>query len=61
MYSTEYLEFAHTKCYSHRQEIEEGKLCGCFCCLQTFKPNEILNITKKGLLKEKLRTARSVE
>ena len=41
MYSTEYLEQAHNSSSSHKEEILNGNLCGCFYCMQTFLPSEI--------------------
>jgi len=42
MYSIEYLEQAHKSCSCHKEEILISNLCGCFYCLQTFLPSEIV-------------------
>jgi hypothetical protein len=33
---------AHKSSSQHRKQIEESPLCGCFHCLSTFAPNEII-------------------
>lgn len=33
---------AHRHASEHRAEIEASRLCGCFNCLLTFKPDEII-------------------
>ena len=40
-YSKDFLEIAHKNCSSHKNEINNSALCGCFYCEQTFLPNEI--------------------
>ena len=42
-YSIKYLKAAHKHSIFHKKEIMESELCGCFNCLQTFKPQEIFN------------------
>lgn len=37
---TEY-HSAHQYSSNHREQIEESELCGCFYCLETFKPSKI--------------------
>ncbi len=32
---------AHRHCRHHREELESGVKCGCFCCLAIFPPSEI--------------------
>ena len=32
----------HSACGWHEKEILESKLCGCFSCLNIFKPTEII-------------------
>ena len=32
---------AHRRCSGHRAEILKSALCGCFYCLEIFKPGEI--------------------
>lgn len=34
---------AHVKCSFHREEIARSAICGCFYCLRTFTPTEILD------------------
>jgi hypothetical protein len=41
------LEAAHRKSVFNRSEVARGDLCGCFCCLKTFKPDEIRDYTDK--------------
>ncbi|RLZ06376.1 hypothetical protein [Faecalibacter macacae] len=41
-YNREFLLKSHDKSSSHKSEILNGKLCGCFYCEQTFSPQEIL-------------------
>lgn len=41
-YDETYLKYAHNACSIHRTEIETSTLCGCFYCLKTFSPAEIL-------------------
>lgn len=33
---------AHQHSINHKVEIEKSKLCGCFYCLHTFQPTEII-------------------
>jgi hypothetical protein len=33
---------AHKHCINHRSELEQSTLCGCFYCLSTFPPSEIV-------------------
>ncbi|MGV3539001.1 MAG: cytoplasmic protein [Rufibacter sp.] len=40
-YSTEILEKAHSRCFSHKQEILESEKCVCFYCQENFPPAEI--------------------
>lgn len=40
-YSKAFLEEAHKSSSSHKNEIKESDLCGCFYCEQTFLPTEI--------------------
>lgn len=37
------LEAAHRKCGIHRAEILASDVCGCFYCLATFSPAEIVD------------------
>ena len=39
---------AHKHCVRHRAEIEVSDLCGCFYCLSTFVPSEIMEWTDDG-------------
>jgi hypothetical protein len=39
---------AHTHASKHRIEIEKSERCGCFYCLQTFFPSEILHWIDEG-------------
>jgi hypothetical protein len=32
---------AHKQCIRHREEILRSEVCGCFYCLEIFKPQEI--------------------
>jgi hypothetical protein len=34
---------AHKHSSYHREEIISSKICGCFYCLATFSPNEIID------------------
>ncbi len=38
---------AHKHCSNHRKEISISKLCGCFYCLNIFKPSEICDWIKE--------------
>jgi hypothetical protein len=40
-YSEAFLEQCHKSCSSHRHEIMNGNLCGCFYGQQTFLPTDI--------------------
>ena len=35
------MENAHKSCSSHKDEIINSKMCGCFYCEETFLPTEI--------------------
>jgi len=37
------LEAAHRYCASHRAAVSASERCGCFYCLATFAPSEILD------------------
>jgi hypothetical protein len=39
---------AHKHCIRHRPELGASTLCGCFCCLETFIPDEITDWTDEG-------------
>jgi hypothetical protein len=39
------LELAHKRSIRHRPEIEASDTCGCFYCLATFRPDEIVDWT----------------
>ncbi len=32
---------AHNHCHHHRREILSSQVCGCFCCLAVFTPEEL--------------------
>ena len=36
------LQLTHKFCSFHRDAVERSTLCGCFHCLQTFAPSEIV-------------------
>jgi hypothetical protein len=38
---------AHKNCFHNRDEILKSHLCGCFYCLRTFAPTEILEWVDK--------------
>ena len=38
----DHLEAAHKHSIFNRTEIVQSKLCGCFYCLQIFKPDEVI-------------------
>jgi hypothetical protein len=40
-YSLDDLNIAHRHCGGHRDEIQQGELCGCFYCCETFQPGAI--------------------
>ena len=40
-YNTAFLEEAHKRSSSHKDEMLAGNLCACFYCEQTFAPQEI--------------------
>ena len=42
------LQLAHGKCIHHRPELEASSLCGCFYCLATFVPGEIVDWCDDG-------------
>ena len=35
------IKHAHDKCRNHREQILTSNICGCFYCLEIFKPSEI--------------------
>ena len=37
----DFLENAHKHCFSNKLEIEQSDVCGCFYCLEIFKPDLI--------------------
>jgi hypothetical protein len=39
---------AHRHCSVHRSEIMASEMCGCFYCLQIFRPNEITDWIDDG-------------
>jgi hypothetical protein len=39
---------AHKHCFRNRNEVERSAHCGCFYCLETFKPVEIQEWADKG-------------
>ena len=39
---------AHSHCAQHRDEILGSELCGCFYCLETYRPSEITEWIVKG-------------
>jgi len=41
-YNLEYLKSAHKHSSLHKPEIERSSICGCFYCLRTFAPNDII-------------------
>jgi hypothetical protein len=40
-YERDLLDAAHQHSSRHRDEVESSTACGCFYCLETFKPAEI--------------------
>ena len=36
---------SHKRSSKHREEILQSKKCACFCCLNVFKPSEIIEWT----------------
>jgi hypothetical protein len=44
-YEVSLLEAAHKHSIFHKDEILNSNLCGCFYCLKTFKPQEIIEWT----------------
>lgn len=40
-YSEEFLKKSFEGCVNNKTEIQNGEICGCYNCLQTFKPQEI--------------------
>lgn len=42
-YNAAFLNDAHLASSMHRTEIEANTLCGCFYCLSTFSPDEIVD------------------
>lgn len=47
-YSTDVLRAAHRHSSGHRTAIEDSDICGCFYCLETFKPAEIERWLNEG-------------
>lgn len=41
-YGTDFLLAAHTKSKSHKAELVDSEICGCFYCEETFLPTEII-------------------
>jgi hypothetical protein len=39
---------AHKHCIKHRAEIEASEMCGCFYCMATFVPSEIVEWIDDG-------------
>ncbi len=39
---------AHKHCIRHSAEIEASDICGCFYCLSTFPPSDIVEWTDDG-------------
>jgi hypothetical protein len=39
---------AHKHCIYHRAELGRSEICGCFYCLSTFPPSEILEWIDEG-------------
>ncbi len=39
---------AHKHSFKNRDEVMRSDLCGCFYCLSTFRPDEIVNWTDDG-------------
>jgi hypothetical protein len=39
---------AHKHCSYHRAELEKSNVCGCFYCLSTFQPSEIVEWIDDG-------------
>lgn len=39
---------AHEHCIRHRAEVEASEICGCFYCLSTFPPTEIVEWIDDG-------------
>ena len=44
-YNTDILKDAHKHSIFHKSEIDKSIICGCFYCMETFSPNEILEWT----------------
>ena len=40
-FEKEFLQAAHKHCTYNEAEVSKSSLCGCFYCVQNFKPNEI--------------------
>ena len=47
-YTEEQLKAAHKKCRHNRESLEKSKKCGCFYCLNIFKPDKIKESSKEG-------------
>lgn len=47
-YTEDFLTIAHRGSIRHIKEIQDSKLCGCFCCCLTFLPTEIEQWIKDG-------------
>jgi hypothetical protein len=41
-YSSDFLSRAHALSFENRATLSQSNLCGCFYCLKTFSPSEIL-------------------
>ncbi len=42
------LDEAHEHCYMHKDELMKSRICGCFNCMATFRPEEIENFIDDG-------------
>jgi hypothetical protein len=49
IYDKTCLKYSHKGCFINRIEIEANLMCGCFYCLTTFSPTEILDWIKEPL------------
>lgn len=43
MYTKEDLEKAHKQSYANRSRLKTAKMCGCFYCMKTFTPDQIID------------------
>lgn len=50
-YTRAFLEYAHRRCSSHKDEIMASNICGCFYCGQIFPPVEIEEWIEENLTK----------